>query len=139
MPCAGCSQRRRRPASGATVLLIDAANVVGSRPTGWWRDRAKAGREFVEQVRAATAASRSPEPVVVVLEGGARRDVDEGTVDGVTVVHAEGEGDDTLAELAAEAAEPVILVTADRGLRRRAHRPGVEAVGPGWLWDRLER
>ena len=25
-----------------SVLLVDAANVVGSRPTGWWRDRAGA-------------------------------------------------------------------------------------------------
>ena len=54
------------------MLLIDAANVVGSRPTGWWRDRAGAARTFVENVRDATVAGRLSEPVVVVLEGQAR-------------------------------------------------------------------
>jgi hypothetical protein len=46
----------------STVLLIDAANVVGSGPTGWWRDRANATRQLAERVRAATAASRLAQP-----------------------------------------------------------------------------
>jgi hypothetical protein len=119
------------------MLLIDAANVVGSRPTGGWRDRAKAAREFTEQVRAAAVAGRLPQPVVIVLEGQARRGVPEGVADGVEVVHAAGEGDDTLAAIAAAATEPVTLVTADRALRERARRAGAEIVGPTWLLDRL--
>ena len=119
------------------MILVDTANVLGSRPTGWWRDRAGATRQLVERVRSAVAAGQVSAPVVLVVEGAARRGVDEGTVDGLSVVHAAGEGDDTLAALAAAADEPVILVTADRGLRARAGRPGVEIVGPRWLLERV--
>jgi rRNA-processing protein FCF1 len=119
------------------VLLVDAANVVGSRPTGWWRDRPKAARELIERIRAATAAGQIPAPVVVVLEGQARPGVAPGVTDGVQVVHATGEGDDTLARLAEEASEPVTMVTADRGLAERARRAGAAIVGPNWLYERL--
>ncbi len=119
------------------VLLIDAANVVGSRPTGWWRDRAKAAAEIVERVRATTAAFGLSPPVVVVLEGVACRGVKEGVEAGVEVVHAPGHGDDTLAALAAAATEPVMLVSADRELADRCRAVGSEVVGPNWLLSRL--
>jgi hypothetical protein len=108
------------------VLLIDAANVVGSRPDGWWKDRPGAARRLVESVRAVAW----DEPVVVVLEGQARRGVEEAD----DVVHAPGEGDDALAE---RCAPGVTLVTADRGLRARAEAAGARVVGPRWLLDRL--
>ena len=120
------------------MLLIDAANVVGSRPTGWWRDRAGAARSFGQNVRDATVAGRLSEPVVVVLEGQARRGVSEGVSSGVEVVHAAGEGDDALAALAESGVPPVTLVTADRGLAERARRVGAEVVAPRWLLDRLD-
>ncbi|MDP1807685.1 MAG: hypothetical protein Q8K72_21075 [Acidimicrobiales bacterium] len=118
------------------MLLVDAANVVGSRPTGWWRDRAKAANEFVADLRAATAASRLSPPVVVVLEGLARRGVDEGVVDGVEVLHASGHGDDTIVAVAQAAAGPVTLVSADRALADRCRAVGSEVVGPSWLVNR---
>ena len=119
------------------MLLIDAANVVGSRPTGWWRDRPGAARELTTRVRRATAAGTLQPPVVLVLEGKARQGVEEGAADGVEVVHAAGEGDDTLAALAAASDQPVVLVSADRGLAERAQRSGAEVVGPTWLLDQL--
>jgi hypothetical protein len=122
------------------VLLIDAANVVGSRPTGWWRDRAGAARNLAARVRAASAAGRIPVPGVLVLEGAARRGVDEAVSDGVEVVHASGEGDDTIAAIAAGAVanEPVLVVSADRALAERVRRWGADVVGPNWLIDRLD-
>lgn len=127
------------PGGGASTdrtLLVDAANVVGSRPTGWWRDRPGAARRLVERIRS-TPPAALPRPVVVVLEGAARRGVEQGTSDGVEVVHAEGEGDDTLADLAARSDGRVVLVSADRGLRARVERVGGEAVGPTALLDVL--
>ena len=121
------------------MLLIDAANVVGSRPTGWWRDRPAAARTFVERVRAAAVAGRFAEPVTVVLEGAARGGVDEGIAAGVTVLHAPGSGDDMLLVVAADATTQVTLVSADRALRHRAEVLGARVVGPGWLIDLLER
>lgn len=119
------------------MLLVDAANVVGSRPTGWWRDRAGAARQLVVQVRAAVAEGKLEGPVVVVLEGAARAGVEEADLGGVRVVHAPGAGDDTIADLASHALEPVTLVSADRGLRARVERSDAAAVGPHWLLDRL--
>jgi hypothetical protein len=118
------------------VLVIDAANVIGSRPTGWWRDRPGAALRFTEQVRATVAAGRLDRPVTVVLEGQARRGVVESDVDGVAVVHAPGEGDDTIASLAA-IHDDVVVVTADRGLAARVRAADGTVVGPSWLLDRL--
>jgi hypothetical protein len=120
------------------TLLIDAANVVGSRPTGWWKDRPGAARAFVEQVGAALRAGRLSGPVVVVLEGKARAGVQAGEAGGVTVLHAVGSGDDALVEAASDASAHVTLVTADRELRQRAEALGAAVVGPRWLIDQLE-
>jgi hypothetical protein len=119
------------------VLLIDAANVVGSRPTGWWRDRPGAARTFVGQVRAAVGAGKISDPVTVVLEGQARQGAGSGTAGGVRILHAVGSGDEALLDVVADATEPVVLVTADRDLRRRAQAMGADVVGPGWLFDLL--
>lgn len=121
------------------MLLVDAANVVGSRPDGWWRDRPGAARAFVERVRAAAEADRFPDPVIVVLEGAARAGVAEGTAVGVSVLHAQGSGDDMLIAVATEAAGPVTLVTADRALRRRARDLGATVASPGWLIELIDR
>src|SRR4051794_15884424 len=118
------------------VLVIDAANVIGSRPTGWWRDRPGAARRFTERVRATVTAGRLDPPVTLVLEGQARAGAEEADVDGVEVVHAPGDGDDTIAAVA-EAHREVIVVTADRQLAARVRAGGGEVVGPSWLLDQL--
>ena len=119
------------------MVVIDAANVIGSRPTGWWRDRPGAARQFVEQLRDAARQGRLPVPAVVVLEGAARAGVAESDVDNVRVVHATHHGDDALVAQTTAAAPGVIVVTADRQLRERVLEVGAETVGPGWLNDRL--
>lgn len=119
------------------MLLIDAANVIGSRPTGWWRDRPAAARDLVTRVRQAVAEGTLAGPVVLVLEGQAKNGVEEGAADGVEVVHAPGHGDDTIASLAAQRDPPVVLVSADSGLAERARRTGAEVVGPTWLLNKL--
>lgn len=141
-PKRGRSVTELEPTEADRVLVVDAANVVGSRPTGWWRDRPGAARSFVEGVRTGVAQGRLRGPVVVVLEGTARQGASCGTAEGVTVVHAEAGGDDALVAVVAEAAAAsvagrVVLVTADRGLRRRAEALGAEVVGPRWLLGRL--
>lgn len=122
------------------MLVVDAANVVGSRPDGWWRDRGAAARKLCRGLADAVDAGRLEPPVVVVLEGAARRGADERDRDGVRVVHAPGSGDDTIAALVAEAAgdaPSVTVVTADRELGERTRRAGGEVVGPRWLLERV--
>jgi hypothetical protein len=118
------------------MLVIDAANVIGSRPDGWWRDRPGAARRFTEAVRSHTATGALEPPVTIVLEGRFRQGAEESDVDRVTVVHAPGEGDDTIADVAA-AHDQVVVVTADRALAERVRGTGARVVGPGWLLDRL--
>jgi hypothetical protein len=123
------------------VLVVDAANVVGSRPNGWWRDRAKAAADLCRTLAGAVESGRLTPPVVVVLEGQARRGASEGDDTGLCVVHAAGSGDDAIVDLAAEAAangDAVTVVTADRELGDRARRAGCEVLGPRWLLDRIE-
>jgi rRNA-processing protein FCF1 len=81
-------------------------------------------------------AGRLDPPVTLVLEGRARAGADEADVDGVEVVHAPGEGDDTIAAIA-EAHLEVIVVTADRELADRVRAANGEVVGPSWLLDQL--
>jgi rRNA-processing protein FCF1 len=58
--------------------------------------------------------------------------------EGVEVVHAPGEGDDTIADLARRHYR-AIVVTADRGLADRVRAVSADVVGPSWLLDRLSR
>ena len=81
-------------------------------------------------------AGRLGAPVPIVVEGRARAGADEADVDGVEVVHAPGEGDDTIAAIA-EAHLEVIVVTADRKLAERVRAANAEVVGPSWLLDQL--
>lgn len=81
-------------------------------------------------------AGRLDPPVTLVLEGRARAGVDEAELDGVEVVHAPGEGDDTIAAIAG-AHRAVIVVTADRELAERVRAANAEVVGPSWLLDQL--
>jgi uncharacterized protein YaiI (UPF0178 family) len=117
--------------------LIDAMNVIGSRPDGWWRDREGAVRKFVVQVRA--WAENEPDPVTVVLDAGP----DEllGTVGPVTVVRASRRGrnaaDDEIVRLVEEDPD-AIVVTSDGGLASRARASGAQVEGAGAFRRRLE-
>lgn len=117
------------------MIVVDGANVVGSRPDGWWRDRAGAAQRLHTRLVAADALGAS---IVLVLEGAARAGVPAGLVGQVHVVHAPGEGDDEIVAqtVAALGSSPVRVVTADRGLRARLP-DGVLLHGPGWLLDQL--
>jgi 8-oxo-dGTP diphosphatase len=81
-----------RPAYGAeetgiggheVTIVVDVANVMGSRPDGWWRDRAGAAVRLHTQIARLAASGRAILPdseeapgsapaFVLVLEGAAR-------------------------------------------------------------------
>lgn len=118
-----------------TLLVVDGANVVGSRPDGWWRDRAGAARRLRDALLpvAADGLPDLPPPleVVLVVEGEARG---VETAGAVRVVAAPGSGDDTIVELVSAARpRPTVVVTADRGLRERVQALGAEVRGPRTL------
>ncbi|HEY5979249.1 MAG TPA: hypothetical protein VIT41_06385 [Microlunatus sp.] len=120
------------------VLVVDGANVVGSRPDGWWKDRPGAAARLHARLLAATGLSPR---MVLVLEGRARAGVPEGLTGTVEVVHAAGGGDDRIVAEAARAAaagRTVAVVTADRGLTSRVETFGASVLRPGWLLGRIQ-
>jgi len=77
----------------SSVLVVDAANVVGSRPDGWWKDRAGAARRLHDRL---LVADTPYDDVVLVLEGQAKRGVPAGSDGHLRTVHAARDGDDTI-------------------------------------------
>jgi 8-oxo-dGTP pyrophosphatase MutT (NUDIX family) len=147
-----------RAALTPVTLIVDGANVMGSRADGWWRDRAGAMERLYAQLAtlAADGITRLPGDdgggnesaldrwyprIVLVVEGQARAVLDRVPRDGgpaaVQVVAAPGEGDDTIADLAGRLAGRRFVVTADRELRRRCVAAGAAVTGPRWLTAQL--
>jgi hypothetical protein len=121
--------------------LIDAQNVIGSRPDGWWRDRDGAARRLVGLVRA--WADAEGEQAVVVLDAGpAALARAEGAVE-VAIAPARGRdaGDDELVRRLAQEPDPgaVRVVTSDARLSARARALGAQVSGAGAFRARLER
>src|SRR6187200_3474211 len=67
-------------AGAVRVLIVDGANVVGSRPNGWWRDRAGAAERLHQSI---TKADLGYDVVVLVLEGAAKRGWPSGETDAI--------------------------------------------------------
>ncbi|MFJ7021395.1 NTP pyrophosphohydrolase [Streptomyces sp. NPDC101117] len=111
------------------LVIVDAANVVGSVPDGWWRDRRGAAERLRDRLAAdGLPGHAGPVEFVLVVEGAARG---VESVPGVRVESAAGSGDDHVVALVERAAgRPVLVVTADRELRRRVAAAGADVTGP---------
>jgi hypothetical protein len=130
----------------SVVLLVDIANVMGSRPDGWWRDRAAAATRLLTSLEPLNGAEVTlPEvgalritEVRAVVEGAAKPA--EGPAS-VSVIRADRDGDSEIVDeanrLTASGKIPLV-VTADRGLRQRLPERALIA-GPGWLNRLLDR
>lgn len=123
-------------------LVVDAANVVGSVPDGWWKDRAGAaghlraelGGISVPAEAFGAGGTRWFPQVALVVEGQAR--ALEDVADGIEVVRAAGSGDDAIVEETSRrvaGGETVLVITSDRGLRARVEELGARVQSAGWL------
>lgn len=116
------------------IVVVDAANCVGSVPDGWWRDRVAATRRLRDSIspdalRQALRINETPR-VVLVVEGRARGVESSETV---RVVDAPASGDDTIVDVVEQftaQGEYAVVVTADRELRSRVAGLGARTVGP---------
>ncbi|MBO0981938.1 NUDIX domain-containing protein [Microbacterium sp. SD291] len=162
VPLDEVTSRRLHPGFGAAwprlralladrpVVVVDAANVVGSVPDGWWKDRAGAATRLRERLAglALPAAELGLEgsvwfpEVVMVVEGQARDLASD--LSGVAVVRADAVGDDAIvAEVSrlVGAGRTVVAVTSDRELRTRveaAGAGGAQVRSAGWLLELLD-
>ncbi|MFD0682867.1 NUDIX domain-containing protein [Actinomadura fibrosa] len=140
---------RLRDAMKRLVLVVDAANVVGARADGWWKDRAGANARLRDDLavlnKGVTGVPDGLVPfdlcfpeIVLVVEGAARKVADE-PVSGLRVEAASGSGDDHIVDLLGRPDPDAVhlVVTADRELRSRCAAAGAAVTGPRWLLDRL--
>ncbi len=121
-----------------SVLVVDGANVVGSRPDGWWRDRAGAAARLHGRL---AVADTSYDEIVLVLEGQAKGGVPGGRDGHLRTVHAARDGDASIIKEAAAAREKsqdVVVITADRALAMRVEVLGCRTMSPTWLWAVIE-
>ncbi len=117
------------------VLVVDGANVVGSRPDGWWRDRAGAAARLHGRL---SIADTSYDEIVLVLEGQAKAGVPKGTDGHLRTVHAPRDGDSAItkeARAARDRGDAVVVITADRALQARVEALGCRSMSPTWLLD----
>ncbi|MFI6072553.1 hypothetical protein ACIA5C_13280 [Actinoplanes sp. NPDC051343] len=116
------------------LVIVDGANVVGSVPDGWWRDRPAAAARLRDALAAVLTEGLpdlpGPVEVTLVLEGRAKDVPQAGN--GVRIERAAGSGDDAIFDLVrgVAATRRTIVVTADRGLRQRVLAVGAEVRGP---------
>lgn len=126
------------------AIVVDVANVMGSVPDGWWRDRSGAADRLLERLGALAVRGTPAEalglpgtrwfpPITAVVEGAAREATR--TPPGVHVVRAPGAGDDEIVAQTAGLAHPeqAVVVTSDRALRERVGALGATVHGAGWL------
>src|SRR5688572_17029106 len=106
--------------------FIDAMNVIGARPDGWWRDREGAVRRLVADVR----DWAEHDDVTVVLDAGP--DDLLGSAAKVTVVRAARRGrnaaDDESVRLV-EGREDALVVTSDAEMHARVRAVGADVMG----------
>ena len=118
--------------------LVDGMNVIGSRPTGWWRDRPRAQRELIDELEAFAAATG--DDVAVVFDGRPFELPGGGRVEVAFAAGGRGAADDAIAESVAADADPgsLTVVTSDSELAGRMRRAGADVVTSGSFRRRLD-
>ncbi len=118
---------------------VDAMNVIGSRPDGWWRDRDAAMLRLVDLLERWAAAEN--EDVVVVFERAPSPPI-RSTV--IEIAHAprprpNAADDEIIRRLSAEEQPAAVrVVTSDRWLADRAWATGASVEGADAFRTRLE-
>jgi predicted RNA-binding protein with PIN domain len=134
MPSSSSSTSRTR-------WLVDGANLMGSRPDGWWNSPGKATRRWIEELDAYAGATG--EDVTVVYD---RRvpGIAPGRHGAVEVRYASRHGanaaDDEIVRMVADDEDPAALrvVTSDRRLAERVGELGAPVNSTGNFRRRLD-
>ena len=122
------------------MVLVDGNNVMGSRPDGWWRNRAQAAQRLVAEIApvarshggAWTVVFDGPEPAGMVPPHECLAVVHTG--------HGRRDGaDDRIVELVGAIPDPAtaLVYTSDAGLRARVHVLGARVAGARALLEEI--
>ncbi len=127
--------------SVAVRWIVDAMNVIGSKPDGWWKDRRGAMAGLVERLERWTAAGE--DPVMVVFEGPTTPPIESAAIE---IRHAPraaaNSADDEIVRLVQADSRPgeITVVTSDSALAERVRAEGAlvqPAAGFRELIDRF--
>lgn len=119
--------------------IVDAMNVVGSRPDGWWKDRRGALTTLIGQVERWAAAG--PHDVTVVLERPMSPPLRSVVIDVAYAPRAAANSaDDEIVRLvgAAVAPQDITVVTSDGALAARVRAAGAMTFPAGRFRELLD-
>ena len=123
-----------------TSVFVDGNNVMGARPDGWWRDRAKAARRLAAEI--APLALGHGGAWTIVFDGQAPPDM-ASSPECLTVLHT-GHGrrdgaDNRIVELVRARRDRAtsLVYTSDAALRDRVHALGAQVAGARALLNEL--
>ena len=117
-------------------VFVDGNNVMGSRPDGWWRDRADAARRLVADI--IPLATRHGGAWTIVFDGKEPPAMPP-SPDCLTAIHTghrrRDGADDRIEELVREHPDRAALLvyTSDAKLRNRLKALGAQVMGSGTL------
>ena len=121
------------------TVLVDGNNEMGSRPDGWWRNRAEAAQRLVADL---DSVARSLGGTWAVVFDGAQPQLMP-PQERICVVHT-GHGhrdgaDDRIVELIGALRDPAmaLVYTSDAGLRARVRALGARVAGARTLLDKF--
>ncbi len=132
---------RCRRIVGAVRWIVDAMNVIGSKPDGWWKDRRGAMADLVQRLERWAAAGE--DPVTVVFEGPTTPPIESAAIE---IRHAPraaaNSADDEIVRLVQADSRPgeITVVTSDSALAERVRAEGAllhPAAGFRELIDRF--
>ena len=124
------------------TLYVDAMNVIGSRPDGWWRDRPGAVRRLADDLQPLVTDDLE---VVLVVDGRPTDTLAEGRHGRIQVRYAAEAGHTgrnaadrlILDRVAANEGSDIEVVTADRELAQAVEALGATVTGPRAFRDGL--
>jgi predicted RNA-binding protein with PIN domain len=119
--------------------LVDAMNVIGSRPDGWWKDRHAAMVRLVEQLD--RWAESSGEEVAVVFEGAPQPPITSRVIEILSAPRpTRNAADDEIVRLLESDPDPgeVTVATSDKVLVERVRELGAAVEPASSLRRRLE-
>ena len=124
--------------AAVTRWIVDASNVIGAKPDGWWRDREGAARRLLDDLRAFAAGG---EDVTVVLDAGPAEWAGRDGALEVAIAPRRGRdaADDEIARRVAADPDPasIRVVTSDATLAARVRTDGAQVEGAGTFRRRL--
>ena len=124
----------------ARTVVVDGNNVMGSRPDGWWRNRAAGAGRLVADV--APVARRRGGDWTIVFDGPGSPNLfpPRARLAVVHTGHRRRDGaDDRIVDLVGALPDPAtaLVYTSDAGLRARVHALGARVAGARALLDEI--